>query len=79
MLRQDKHLLPLILLAAIGAADRQPLMAAEMSVEDAWKALPKYEYGQDMARAVDHRSSCHSSHGLAGNAVGMCRAAGRTA
>jgi len=49
MLPQRKHILPLIVLAAIGAAVHQPLISAEMSTEDAWKALPKYEYGQDMA------------------------------
>lgn len=49
MLPTRQHLLPLIVLAAIGTLYCQPLTAAEMSVEDAWKALPKYEYGQDMA------------------------------
>jgi HEAT repeat protein len=41
----------LLLLAAATAFGAVPasLLAAEMSTEDAWKALPKYEPGQDMA------------------------------
>ena len=49
MLPSRKRLLPLVILAAIGTLCYQPLTAAEMPVENAWKALPKYEHGQDMA------------------------------
>ena len=40
--------LPLIL-AALSAMGPWPAAGAEMPVEEAWKALPKYEHGQDMA------------------------------
>ncbi len=48
MLAVTKHILPLIVLVAMGAAAPQFLWSAEISAEDAWKAMPQYEDGQDM-------------------------------
>lgn len=39
----------LLLLVVPAATFLSNSMAAEMPAEDAWKSLPKYEYGQDMA------------------------------
>ena len=39
----------LLSLVTLSAASLSTATAAEMPVEDAWKALPKYEYGNDMA------------------------------
>ena len=49
MILQNKWTPVLILIAAMGLSCLQPLVAEEMSTESAWKALPHYEYGQDMA------------------------------
>ncbi len=70
---QQKQIRTLILLAAMGALGRQPLLAEKMSVENAWQTLPRYEYGQDMAplltidravieamRTPETRSACAS-------------------
>jgi HEAT repeat protein len=46
---QNKYSLPFVVLATIGMLGSRCLAAEEMSARDAWKALPKYEYGQDMA------------------------------
>ncbi|NLX97865.1 MAG: hypothetical protein GXY83_17005 [Rhodopirellula sp.] len=67
----NQRVLPLVLFAALGALAPSCAAAAGMSADDAWKALPKYEPGQDMApllaidRAVieamaapDKRSAC---------------------
>ena len=43
------RVLPCLVLVALGAAAGLHAAEAEISVEDAWKALPKYEYGQDLA------------------------------
>lgn len=39
----------LLSLVAFFGTPAPNLPAAEMAIDDAWKALPKYEYGQDMA------------------------------
>ncbi len=49
MMPRKIYLLPLILLAVAVFFKCQTLVAAEMPAEEAWKALPQYEYGQDMA------------------------------
>lgn len=49
MMLQNKYILPLVLFATIVTPHCRCLTAAEMPAQDAWKALPKYEYGQDMA------------------------------
>lgn len=46
---RNKYFLTVALLGIAGALSCPMLMAAEMSADDAWQALPKYEYGQDMA------------------------------
>ncbi len=46
---QKRYCLPLLILTALLASSSSRVVAAEMPVEEAWKALPKYEYGQDMA------------------------------
>jgi len=65
----NRSTLPIVLLALLAAA--LPGRAAETAEEDAWRALPRYEYGEDMApllaidRAViramaspDQRAAC---------------------
>ncbi len=44
-----RYLSPLLILTVLLATSCPCVMAAEMPVDEAWKALPKYEYGQDMA------------------------------
>ncbi len=40
----------LVLFSVVSTSTSPSLsLAAEMPIEDAWKALPKYEYGKDMA------------------------------
>ena len=46
---RNKYFLTVALLGIAGSLSCPMLMAAEMSADDAWDALPKYEYGQDMA------------------------------
>jgi len=48
MSRIKRFTLPLIL-AVLSAIGFRPVAAAEMPLDEAWKALPKYEHGQDMA------------------------------
>ncbi len=48
MFRNHRFLI-LILFAGTGALSCPGTWAAEMSEADAWKALPQYQYGQDMA------------------------------
>lgn len=47
MIKMNRHLLLVAILSL--AMNPVGLPAAEMPAEDAWKALPKYEAGQDMA------------------------------
>lgn len=44
-----KSFLALLILVAAGLPAPSGVTAAEMTEEDAWKALPKYDHGQDMA------------------------------
>lgn len=48
MLLERKIIVRLLVFTAIASAGHQPLTAADVSTEDAWRALPSYEYGQDM-------------------------------
>ena len=44
-----KYVLPLVIFAAFWNLGDTRVTAAALSLEDAWEALPTYEYGQDMA------------------------------
>ncbi len=44
-----KLFFPLLIIAGFGFSGRSHISAAEVSIEEAWNALPGYENGQDMA------------------------------
>jgi len=79
------YLLPCLVLVALGATGGLYAAEAEISLEDAWKALPEYEYGQDMAvllavdRAViEAMASPSARSACAGRLAGVLEADGTT-